>query len=114
MQGVDHDWVDAGTRRRAYYPHLPRGSYTLKVTAAHSDGLWNEAGTNLAFVVLPPFYRTWWFASLFSAMVATSLWLGWRYRPSQFEPAPGAQQAFSRPMIASQAYERQRITAEVH
>jgi signal transduction histidine kinase/ligand-binding sensor domain-containing protein len=114
MQGVDHDWVDAGTRRTAYYPHLPPGSYMFKVAAAHSDGGWNEAGANLAFVVLPPFYRTWWFASLFSAMAATSLWLGWRYRLSQLERARTAQQIFSRQLIASQENERKRIAAELH
>ncbi len=114
MQGVDRDWVDAGTRRTAYYPHLPPGSYTFKVTAAQSDGLWSDAETNLAFVVLPRFYRTWWFASLFSAMAATSLWLGWRYRLSQLERARAAQQSFSRQLIASQENERKRIAAELH
>jgi signal transduction histidine kinase/streptogramin lyase len=114
MQGVDHDWVDAGTRRTAYYPHLPPGSYTFKVTAAHTDGVWNETGASLAFVVLPPFYRTWWFASLFSAMATAFLWLGWRYRLSQLERARAAQQAFSHQLIASQENERKRIAAELH
>jgi signal transduction histidine kinase/ligand-binding sensor domain-containing protein len=114
MQGMDHDWVNAGTRRTAYYPHLPPGSYTFKVAAARNDGAWNEAGANLAFVVLPPFYRTWWFASLFSAMAATSLWLGWRYRLRQLERARAAQQTFSRQLIASQENERKRIASELH
>ena len=114
MQGVDRDWVDSGTRRTAYYPHLPSGSYTFQVTAAQSDGVWNEAETNLAFVVLPPFYRTWWFTMLCSAAGATSLWFGWRYRVRQMERARATQQAFSRQLIASQESERKRIAAELH
>jgi signal transduction histidine kinase/ligand-binding sensor domain-containing protein len=114
MQGADQDWVDAGTRRTAYYPHLPPGSYTFKVTAAHSDGVWNQAGADLALVVLPPFYQTWWFAILFAATAATLLWFGWRYRFNQLERARAAQQAFSRQLIASQENERKRIAAELH
>ncbi len=114
MQGLDDHWVDAGTQRTAYYPHLPPGTYTFKVTAAHSDGVANEAGATLALVVPPPFYRTWWFAFLLSAAAATALWLGWRYRMGQVERARTAQQTFSRQLIASQENERTRIAAELH
>ncbi|HMJ60730.1 MAG TPA: two-component regulator propeller domain-containing protein [Bryobacteraceae bacterium] len=114
IQGVDRDWMDSGTRRTAYYPHLPSGSYTFEVTAAQSDGVWNEAGANLAFVVLPPFYQTWWFTVLWSAAGAASLWFGLRYRLGQVERARVMQQAFSRQLIASQENERKRIAAELH
>jgi len=113
-QGIDRDWVDSGTRRTAYYPHLPPGSYTFKVTAAQSDGVWNDAATDLSFVVLPPFYRTWWFTLLVSGIVITSLWSGWRYRIAQLERAQAMQQAFSRQLIDSQESERKRIAAELH
>jgi signal transduction histidine kinase len=114
MQGLDDHWVDAGTQRTAYYPHLPPGSYTFKVTAAHSDGVANETGATLALIVPLPFYRTWWFAFLLSAIAATSLWLGWRYRLGQLERARTAHQTFSRQLIASQENERTRIAAELH
>jgi ligand-binding sensor domain-containing protein len=64
LHGLDRDWVAAGTRRTAYYPHLPAGRYTFSVTAAHSDGVWNGAGTSLTILVLPRFYRTQWFSIL--------------------------------------------------
>ncbi|HYJ47642.1 MAG TPA: two-component regulator propeller domain-containing protein, partial [Pyrinomonadaceae bacterium] len=31
LEGLDHDWVDAGTRRTAYYSHLPPGKYRFTV-----------------------------------------------------------------------------------
>ena len=62
--GSIDDWVDAGTRRTAYYSHVPPGRYTFTVIAANSDGVWNTDGPSLRIVVLPPFYRTWWFLTL--------------------------------------------------
>jgi signal transduction histidine kinase/ligand-binding sensor domain-containing protein len=114
LEGLDRDWVAAGTRRSAYYPHVPPGSYTFRVTAAHGDGIWNERGAILSVVVLPPFYRTWWFSSLAFIAAASVLWLAWRRRLAGVERARLAQQAFSRQLIASQEAERKRIATELH
>lgn len=114
LQGLDRDWVEAGTRRAAYYPHLPPGRYTFHVTAAHSGGVWNATGASLSIIVLPSFYQTWWFAFLLVSAAATCLWLGWRYRVFQLERARAAQQAFSRQLIDSQESERKRIAAGLH
>ena len=64
LTGLDDDWIDARTRRTAYYSHVPPGRYTFTVIAANSDGVWNTTGSSLQIVVLPPFYRTWWFVTL--------------------------------------------------
>lgn len=114
LEGLDHDWVEAGTRRTAYYSHLPPGNYTFRVTAANSDGIWNEPGAGLSFVVLPPFYRTWWFTLLLSIGAIACLWLVWSYRLAQVERARVAQQTFSRGLISLQEAERKRIAAELH
>jgi signal transduction histidine kinase len=114
LEGLDRDWVEAGTRRAAYYSHVPPGSYTFKVAAANSDGMWTEAGASLSLVMLPPIYRTWWFALLSAMTLFACLWLAWSYRLGQVERARAAQQAFSRQLIASQEAERQRIAAELH
>ncbi|HXG66150.1 MAG TPA: two-component regulator propeller domain-containing protein, partial [Blastocatellia bacterium] len=114
MAGLDHDWVDAGTRRTAYYPHLPPGEYTFKVIADNGDGVWNMEGASLSITVLPPFYRTWWFVTLAGLGVAGVVWLAFQYRVRQLKKAQAAQQAFSRQLIASQEMERKRIAAELH
>jgi signal transduction histidine kinase len=106
--------VEAGTRRVAYYPHLPPGGYTFHVTAAHSGGMWNATGATLSVIVLPAFYRTWWFASLAGLAAAASIWLAWRYRVGQLERDRASQQAFSRQLIDSQENERKRIAAGLH
>ncbi len=61
LDGYDHDWVDAGTRRVAYYTNLPPRSYRFRVMASNDDGLWNNVGASAGFVLLPRFYQTNWF-----------------------------------------------------
>ena len=61
LEGYDSDWVDAGTRRVAYYTNLPPRSYRFQVIASNDDGLWNEAGASVSFGLRPHFYQTRWF-----------------------------------------------------
>jgi signal transduction histidine kinase/ligand-binding sensor domain-containing protein len=61
LEGFDHDWTDAGSRRTAYYTNIPPGRYTFRVQAANNDGVWNDVGAALAFQLLPHFYQTVWF-----------------------------------------------------
>ncbi|HEX4769365.1 MAG TPA: two-component regulator propeller domain-containing protein [Bryobacteraceae bacterium] len=114
LAGLDQDWIDAASRRTAYYSHLPPGDYSFKVIAANSDGVWNTQGTQLGISVLPPFYKTWWFISAMFVASAGVVIFGWKYRVSQLQRAYAAQQAFSRQLIASQERERKRIAAELH
>jgi signal transduction histidine kinase/ligand-binding sensor domain-containing protein len=61
MEGLDSDWVDAGTRRAAFYSFLPPGKYRFRVAARNRAGDWNEASEALNLVVLRRFWQTWWF-----------------------------------------------------
>ena len=64
LEGFDKEWVDAGTRRVAYYTNIPPGHYTFKVIACNNDGLWNEEGVAIKFYLQPYFYQTSWFYML--------------------------------------------------
>jgi signal transduction histidine kinase/ligand-binding sensor domain-containing protein len=114
LDGLDSDWVDAGSRRAAYYSHVPPGRYVFQVTAQNSDGVWNRNGKSLAIVILAPFYRTSWFQLLMLLSGMGLILLAWLYRVLQLERANAAQQAFSQQLIASQENERKRIAAELH
>ena len=114
MGGLDHQWVEAGTRRTAYYSHLPPGEYNFKVIADNGEGVWNLQGQSLRIVVLPPFYRTWWFTTAAALGVIGLAFLIYRYRIAQWHRAQAAQQEFSRRLIVSQESERSRIAAELH
>ncbi len=114
LAGLDEDWIDARARRTAYYSHVPPGKYIFTVIAASGDGVWNTAGASLQIVVLPPFYRSWWFVSFLAAATAAVVIITWKRREWRLKRAHAAQQAFSRQLIASQEAERKRIAAELH
>jgi signal transduction histidine kinase/ligand-binding sensor domain-containing protein len=114
LEGLDRDWVEAGTRRTAYYSHLPPGQYVFRVIAANSDGVWNTEGESLPVVVLPPFYRTWWFLTLASLLAVGAVVLAGHYRVSRLKQARATQETFSRQLMASQEAERKRVAAELH
>jgi signal transduction histidine kinase/ligand-binding sensor domain-containing protein len=114
LEKLDAQWVEAGTRRSAFYPYLPPGKYTFHVIAANSDLVWSKQDAVLAIQVLPPFYRTWWFLSLGLLMTMAAAWLAWRVRIEQLEQAHATQLAFSSQLIESQEAERKRMAGELH
>jgi ligand-binding sensor domain-containing protein len=60
LDGFDAGWVDARSERTATYTNLDPGSYTFRVRAASSDGVWNEEGAAISLVVLPAWWQTAW------------------------------------------------------
>ena len=58
LEGYDEDWVEAGTRRVAFYTHIPPGAYRFRVKACNDDGLWNERGALLSLTLQPRFHQT--------------------------------------------------------
>jgi diguanylate cyclase (GGDEF)-like protein len=78
LEGHDPDWIDAGTRRTAYYSYLPPGNYQFRVIAANSDGVWNEQGTQLKIELKPYFYQTRIFYLICVLVLALGLLAIWR------------------------------------
>jgi ligand-binding sensor domain-containing protein/signal transduction histidine kinase len=103
LEGFDRGWIEAGTRRAAFYTNLPPGSYRFRVIAANNDGVWSPAGASFGLRLLPHFYQTWWF---YSALTLAFLLLGYliyRWRVLQVEAQWGAV-----------LRERGRIAREIH
>ncbi len=78
LEGYDHGWVDAGTRRTAYYTRLPAGKYRFRVIAANGDGVWNLQGAHVGFMLLPHFYETGWFRGLCALVLLLTAFAGIR------------------------------------
>jgi ligand-binding sensor domain-containing protein/signal transduction histidine kinase len=114
LEGLDSNWVEAGTRRTAYYSHVPPGRYRFLVIAANRDGIWNQQGAALTIEIVPPFWQTWWFRTLvgLSLTLAASLLIRWRI--TLLKQSHRAQERFSRQLIESQESERKRIANELH
>lgn len=114
MEGLDPDWVEAGTDRTARYPALPFGTYTFRVIAANRDGVWNEQGAAVTLVVVPPFYRAPWFLALTGVVLIATAFGAYRWRVGTLERRQALQEAFARQLIDSQETDRRRIAAELH
>ena len=61
LDGLDKSWIEADTRRQAYYTNLKPGHYRFHVIAANNDGVWNKTGASFYFQVKPHVYQTLWF-----------------------------------------------------
>ncbi|MDX1516575.1 MAG: two-component regulator propeller domain-containing protein [Woeseiaceae bacterium] len=81
LEGFDRDWIDLGNERRVTYTDLDDGRYLLRVRAANSDGVWNEAGFTVPLRVTAAPWDTWWaylgYAALF-ANIVLGLWFSHR------------------------------------
>lgn len=114
LEGLDKEWLDAGTRRTVNYTHLPPGEYTFTIIAANSDGVWNTDGKSFRLIVQAPFYQTWRFWVTLLIALAIIAYLIYRFRLRQLQRMNEAQEAFSRRLIESQENERKRIAQELH
>ena len=54
LEGFEREWRQVGSQTSAEYTNLPPGRYRFHVKASNNDGLWNETGDELAFVIRPP------------------------------------------------------------
>lgn len=116
LEGFDHSWTDAGTRRTAYYTNIPPGAYRFLVRAAMDDADFAEqanasvkaesslvSNASFAFTLLPHYYQTLWFGVLVVVIAASLILLFVRSRVSRVEREFAAVMA-----------ERNRIAREIH
>ncbi len=103
LVGFDPGWVEAGTRRTAYYTNLPHGQYTFRVMARNNDGVWSQETASVALTVEPHLYQTLWLRLLVALALIGLAYAAWRRRllrvEREFQAVLG---------------ERTRIAREIH
>jgi signal transduction histidine kinase/CheY-like chemotaxis protein/ligand-binding sensor domain-containing protein len=89
MEGHDPGWVEALSRRTAFYMNLEPGTYRFRVVACNNDGVWNEVGATLDVIQTPYFYQTWWFyiGTSLGLISGTALLFRWRTNKFRWEKA---------------------------
>ena len=101
LEGVDEDWVYAGSGREATYANVPSGNYRFRVSTT-ANGEWTEAA-RWEFAVAPPFFRTPTFLTFsvlsLAMIVAMAWWLRLRAVRNQY---------------ALVFAERARVSREIH
>lgn len=64
MIGFEEEYNFVGNKHSATYTNLDPGTYEFHVKACNNDGVWNHKGKTIEIVILPPFWKTWWFRTL--------------------------------------------------
>jgi ligand-binding sensor domain-containing protein/two-component sensor histidine kinase len=83
LEGVDRDWVDAGTRNFASYQNAGSGNFTFKVRASIGNGKWTPSVFSIRVEIVPPFWRRWWFYVICVLVITGILYTIYRYRVNE-------------------------------
>jgi signal transduction histidine kinase/ligand-binding sensor domain-containing protein len=110
MQGIDKEWIFAGSKRFARYPNLPPGKYTFKVRAANDDGNESDEIATLAVEIIAPVYMRWWFLTFLaisgiSAIIGAIYYLQQRRYRKQMQALE---------ILSKVKGERERISRDLH
>jgi PAS domain S-box-containing protein len=74
LAGLSERWIQLGDKRELTFTNLEPSTYTLRIKASNSDGVWHDRSvTVLRLKVLPPLWGTWWFRSGALALAALGL-----------------------------------------
>lgn len=103
LEGFDPDWIDAGTRREAYYTNLPPGRYRFLLKGANPGNDWSSLAATPELTIRPYFYKTIWFYGIVGAVLALGVWGHSRFREMQVRSRMNAALA-----------ERMRIARDLH
>ncbi len=80
LEGFNKKWIFTDANKRsATYTNLDPGEYTFRVKGSNNDGVWNEAGTSLKIIILPPWWKTWWAYSLYVIFILSILIISTRF-----------------------------------
>lgn len=64
LEGLHDNWINTGSETKAAFTQLNPGNYVFKLRYTDVEGTWHEATRKLHIVILPPWWKTWWFRSL--------------------------------------------------
>jgi len=80
LEGVDKTFVYSGSRHYTSYTNIAPGTYTFKVKATNSDGIWNEGGVSFKVIIQPPWWKTWWAYCVYGLLLIAVAMSIYRYQ----------------------------------
>jgi signal transduction histidine kinase/ligand-binding sensor domain-containing protein/CheY-like chemotaxis protein len=74
LEGLEREWNEADSAHRsATYTTLAPGHYVFRVQGRVNRGEWGSRGAGIRIEILPPWWGTWWFRTIFIAFSLLSL-----------------------------------------
>jgi signal transduction histidine kinase len=108
LEGLDKNWHEADIgQREVSYTTLPPQKYTFRVQGSVRGGPWGEPGAALQINVLPPWWNTWWFRTLYITTILLVLWSAYRLHLGQIALRYNIR-------LEERLRERNRIARELH
>lgn len=83
LEGFDKDWSEPVSTRAAVYTNVNWGSYTFRVMASNSVGVWNDQGAGLSLSIAPTWYQTRAFRVLLAVFLLLGIWALHQWRIHQ-------------------------------
>ncbi len=128
MKNQSEAWADSGTRREAFFTHIPPGIHLFEVVASNAAGEWAVTGDTILIQIPAFYYETLWFRVL--AVLATMALLYSIHRirlrskertlriieaeSSKRLEAETSLRRMGRRLLQTQEEERRRIARELH
>lgn len=82
LESADSEWSAPTEQRSVNYANLAPGAYRFLVRAINADGVVSAQPATVAFMILPPLWRRWWFMVLIVLSVGAAIYALYRYRIS--------------------------------
>ncbi|HMQ08006.1 MAG TPA: histidine kinase [Saprospiraceae bacterium] len=80
LDGFEEDWKNEHGLLEAEYTSIPPGKYKFKIKAQSRIDHSLIDQIELSFVILSPFYATWWFRSMILLLLVLVLYLAYQWR----------------------------------
>ncbi len=114
LDGLDGNWIEAGTSREATYTNLRGGDYRFRVRVMNGNGVWSSEEAQLQIAVTPPFWETAWFLTLtafavIGGVVAVTALLARQRLTRRVQELER-----ERAVQTERERERERISADIH
>ena len=85
MRGYEDQWSEtAPGEHSAKYHLMPPGHYRFEVRATDEKGHWSDRVTQMEVVIVPYFYKSWWFVLLALALLAAGVQSLYRWRVRRY------------------------------
>lgn len=70
---IHKNWINIGNNNSLIFSNLEPGSYTLDIKGSNNDGVFCNSPYSIPIIVIPPYYKSWWFklvlVLLFAAVI---------------------------------------------
>jgi signal transduction histidine kinase len=110
LNGTDIRWSEPTREHMVRYRNLSYGEYTFSVIAVNPDGIQSSDVATVSVTIMPPFWREWWFLTLFGLAVLSTIIGTVRY----YSTKKLKKQIYELEKEKAVQKERERISRDLH